>query len=149
MSLSYRAASRVNHRAISHRDYLLHLYILDCFRIVTVVRGSIVIAVPLGERKTMKHVVSFAGLLLLPITLVLAKQPDVGATVQTSSGPVTGHAALNQTLVSEYLGIPYAQPPVGDLRFAPPQTYSSATPLSGSSYVGWLLTTSGDGNLEN
>lgn len=89
----------------------------------------------------MKHVISLAGLLLLPATLVFGEQPDVGATVQTSSGPVTGHAALNRTQVSEYLGIPYAQPPLGDLRFAPPQTYSLQTPLTGSSYVSRLLTT--------
>lgn len=97
----------------------------------------------------MKYVVSVAGLLLLPATLVLGKQPDVGATVQTSSGPVTGHAALNQTEVLEYLGIPYAQPPLGNLRFAPPQTYTSQTPLTGSSYVSRICTTAyGNGDAE-
>jgi len=99
----------------------------------------------------MKHLVALASLLLLPALLVGGKQPDVGATVQTSSGPVTGHAALNQTQVSEYLGIPYAQPPLGNLRFAPPQTYSSQTPLTGSSYVSQLFTTAsgiGDTNTE-
>jgi cholinesterase len=61
--------------------------------------------------------------------------PAVGASVNTSSGPVTGHAARNRTAVSEYLGIPYAQPPVGQLRFAPPQAYSSSRPFNASSYV--------------
>lgn len=45
----------------------------------------------------------------------------IGQTVETSSGSVQGHAAAERSSVSEYLGIPYAQPPVGDLRFAPPQ----------------------------
>lgn len=41
----------------------------------------------------------------------------------TSSGAVRGHAARNRTEVSEYLGIPYAQPPMGQLRFAAPRMY--------------------------
>jgi carboxylesterase type B len=53
-------------------------------------------------------------------------------TVSTSNGPVIGHAASNSDCVVEYLGIPFAQPPVGDLRFAPParltakKTYEAA-----------------------
>ena len=95
----------------------------------------------------MKHVVSLGGLLLwLETALVLADKPaaQVGVTVQTTSGPVAGHPALNKTAVSEYLGIPYAQPPVRDLRFAPPQTYSSSKPLAGSSYVRLLAGQMGD-----
>ena len=86
----------------------------------------------------MKYVAFLSGLLLLVSTTpVVADRSDaqVGATVQTSSGPVSGHPALNRTQVSEYLGIPYAQPPLGDLRFAAPQTFSSSKPLSGASYV--------------
>lgn len=47
----------------------------------------------------------------------------VGQAVQTSSGSVRGHAAAGggRSGVSEYLGVPFAQPPVGDLRFAPPR----------------------------
>ncbi|KAK0721180.1 Alpha/Beta hydrolase protein [Apiosordaria backusii] len=41
--------------------------------------------------------------------------------VSTSSGLITGHIAPNTECVMEFLGIPYAKPPVGDLRFAPPQ----------------------------
>jgi hypothetical protein len=44
----------------------------------------------------------------------------VGQAVNTSSGTIIGHPATNRTSVSEYLGIPFAQPPVGDLRFAAP-----------------------------
>lgn len=41
----------------------------------------------------------------------------------TSNGPIIGHQAHNGSDVIEYLGIPYAQPPVGNLRFAPPEKY--------------------------
>lgn len=42
-----------------------------------------------------------------------------GTTVQTNSGPVCGTVSGNG--VREWLGIPYAAPPVGALRWAPPQ----------------------------
>lgn len=41
--------------------------------------------------------------------------------VHTQNGVVKGHNAANRSTVSEYLGLPYAQAPVGNLRFAPPQ----------------------------
>ncbi|KAF6829123.1 carboxylesterase [Colletotrichum plurivorum] len=44
-------------------------------------------------------------------------------TVQTTNGAVTGHPAPNASSVVEFLGIPYAQPPTGNLRFAPPQRF--------------------------
>lgn len=43
--------------------------------------------------------------------------------VQTTSGTVVGHPALNRTSVTEFLGIRYAEAPVGELRFAPPKKY--------------------------
>jgi hypothetical protein len=62
----------------------------------------------------------------------------VGQVVETSSGAVSGHAASNATGVSEYLGIPFAQPPVGDLRFAAPVTYNGSEAINGSSFVSCL-----------
>jgi hypothetical protein len=59
----------------------------------------------------------------------------VGQTVQTNSGPVSGHPATNQSSVSEYLGIPYAQPPIGDLRFAAPANFTGTAPLNGTDFV--------------
>jgi hypothetical protein len=59
----------------------------------------------------------------------------VGQTVQTTSGPVEGHAASVASGVSEYLGIPYAQPPVGSLRFQPPVRYNGTTKIDGKHFV--------------
>lgn len=59
----------------------------------------------------------------------------VGQAVDTSSGRVSGHAAKNASQVSEYLGIPYGQAPVGDLRFAAPKKFEGNAPLNGSSFV--------------
>jgi cholinesterase len=60
----------------------------------------------------------------------------VGQIVETSSGPVAGHAATNYSEVSEYLGLPYAQAPVGDLRFLAPVKYAGSSMLNGSVFVG-------------
>ena len=83
----------------------------------------------------MTHVVFIPFLVFCFSVLVFAQKAPVGATVQTSSGSITGHAALNRSEVSEYLGIPYAKPPLGDLRFAAPQSYSSSKPFDAASYV--------------
>ncbi|HEY3773936.1 MAG TPA: carboxylesterase family protein [Solirubrobacteraceae bacterium] len=47
-----------------------------------------------------------------------------GTTVQTANGPVCGTTASGLT---DYLDIPYAAPPVGALRWAPPQAAKSWT----------------------
>jgi len=59
----------------------------------------------------------------------------VGQRVRTSSGPVDGHLAPNSSQVSEYLGIPFAKPPIGALRFEPPEQYVSSSLLNGSIFV--------------
>lgn len=60
---------------------------------------------------------------------------SVGQTVYTQGGPVTGHAASSAKNVSTYLGIPYAKPPIGDLRFVPPEGYYNHTLVDGSKFV--------------
>jgi carboxylesterase type B len=45
---------------------------------------------------------------------------QIGQEVNTASGLVKGHAAKLDGSVSEYLGIPWASPPVNGLRFMPP-----------------------------
>ena len=47
----------------------------------------------------------------------------VGQGVQTSSGLILGHPASHRSDVSEYLGIPFAAPPVGPLRWAASQPF--------------------------
>ncbi|KZL71262.1 carboxylesterase [Colletotrichum tofieldiae] len=58
----------------------------------------------------------------------------IGQSVQTTSGPVQGHAASGAVQVSEYLGIPYAQPPIGTLRFQPPAKFVGSSTINGSSF---------------
>lgn len=65
---------------------------------------------------------------------VLRRTRDVGQQVNTTSGIIQGHAADKTPEVSEYLGIPFAQPPLGDLRFAAPEPYRSSGTLNASSY---------------
>lgn len=64
-----------------------------------------------------------------------AQKWTVGQTVQTTGGLVEGHAASVASGVSEYLGIPYAQPPVGRLRFQPPLRYNGSSKIDGGNFV--------------
>ncbi|KAL2132975.1 hypothetical protein VTI74DRAFT_3045 [Chaetomium olivicolor] len=76
-------------------------------------------------------------LAIIPLASTSACRPpkwSVGQTVQTTSGPVDGHAASVATEVSEYLGIPYAQPPVGKLRFLPPVRYNGTQWIDGKNF---------------
>jgi cholinesterase len=63
----------------------------------------------------------------------------VGQVVQTSSGPVAGHPASVNSGVSEYLGIPYAISPVGDLRWTAPQVYNGTAAINGTKFVCYSL----------
>jgi cholinesterase len=86
---------------------------------------------------------SFALSLFAPLATaaIVARQTasnwTIGQTVQTSSGPVSGHAARNATAatVSEYLGIPFAQAPTGNLRFAAPVAFEGTAAINASIYV--------------
>lgn len=72
-----------------------------------------------------------ARILSIAAALLLGFAPAVGCLnprafpfspiAKTTSGIIGGHAAPNRSDVVEFLGIPYAEPPVGDLRFAPPK----------------------------
>lgn len=48
------------------------------------------------------------------------------ARVLTTSGTLVGHQASNRSCVTEFLGIRYAEAPVGELRFAAPKKYVAA-----------------------
>lgn len=56
--------------------------------------------------------------LLAGLTAVLA-----GTTTSITNGTVVGKECANHDAIS-YQSLPYAQPPVGDLRFAPPRPYN-------------------------
>ena len=49
-----------------------------------------------------------------------AAQPESGPVVQTPSGELAGEWADAEAGVSVFRGVPFAQPPVGDLRWRPP-----------------------------
>ena len=51
---------------------------------------------------------------------------EAGELVETNSGSFQGKASEIRPAVSEYLGIPFAQPPVGDLRFKAPAAVAAA-----------------------
>ena len=59
----------------------------------------------------------------------------VGEGVHTSSGFILGQPASSRTQVSEYLGIPFAQPPLGNLRFAAPRAFSGTGIINATAYV--------------
>ena len=54
----------------------------------------------------------------VPSVPTLAAPQEGGPTVVTTEGPVRGYIKNG---VHQFLGIPYAAPPIGDLRWMPPQ----------------------------
>ena len=70
------------------------------------------------------------------VIFILIKSIVCSNEVQTSSGIVRGLTieVLNTT-VDQYLGIPYAEPPIGSLRFARPQ------PIVNGSKVSYIFAT--------
>jgi cholinesterase len=58
----------------------------------------------------------------------------VGQVVDTTSGLVEGQAASWQPEVSEYLGIPYAVPPIGNLRWTAPVMFDGNSTLKATKF---------------
>ena len=88
----------------------------------------------------MKLLVASASIFALGFAAGLPRQGQpcpfqVGQEVRTTSGIVIGKAAPKLTEVSEYLGIPYAKPPVGQLRFAAPERFVGYGKINATSYV--------------
>ena len=61
----------------------------------------------------------------------------IGEGVQTTSGLVMGHEAAwpAGSAVSEYLGIPFAQPPVGELRWQKPVAFRGNGTINNAKFV--------------
>lgn len=69
------------------------------------------------KRCTVKRLICAA----LQVCPAAAYSPlDDNCVARTDNKVFGGHKSTQQTSVCEWLGIPYGQAPVGDLRFAPP-----------------------------
>ena len=71
----------------------------------------------------MRGVVSFIVVILsLAVTfgdaVPLEKRDSSQTVITLAAGPISGIKVSSSNY--KFLGIPYAQPPIGDLRFAPP-----------------------------
>jgi len=75
----------------------------------------------------------YFAIAFLVLGLATIQAWDIGQTVSTSSGNIQGHPDSSAPNVSEYLGIPFAVPPVGSLRFTPPQPYLGNETINASS----------------
>jgi hypothetical protein len=75
------------------------------------------------------------NLATLSLTLTSAAAFQIGEIVKTTSGPVQGHASTWQPTVSEYLGIPFAQPPIGPLRFEAPVAFNGSKTIVAQKFV--------------
>lgn len=72
---------------------------------------------------------------------VCRQSREVGAIVDTTTGQILGRASDLRPDVSAYLGIPFAQPPVGDLRFAAPVAMSASNGvINATAFVSRLIT---------
>ncbi|KAK7121238.1 hypothetical protein R3I93_022358 [Phoxinus phoxinus] len=72
----------------------------------------------------MRESVVFSLCMLITLTLQNTVKAEDGPVLQTKSGALKGShmkAKGKDTVVHSYLGIPFAKPPVGSLRLAPPQ----------------------------
>ncbi|KAE9367006.1 cholinesterase [Stipitochalara longipes BDJ] len=80
------------------------------------------------------------GALLLPLLAQASpffETRDVAvasSSVSTTSGVIVGHAAINKTGVTEFLGIPFAASTNGTQRWMPPQRFTSKQTFNASTY---------------
>jgi hypothetical protein len=78
---------------------------------------------------------TLASSTFVSLTLAAAAAQKSELDVVTSNGKITGHLAPGMRNTVEYLGIPYAQPPVGELRFAAPLPLEGKTDYVAADWV--------------
>lgn len=61
--------------------------------------------------------------LFSPFVTAVGLSPRVQTT---TGGTIIGHEASNKTSVTEFLGIRFAEAPIGDLRFAAPRKFAAS-----------------------
>lgn len=83
-----------------------------------------------------RHVAAMAVVHLATFTQSVAAQSDAPLTVQTTVGEVTGFINATAPLVRQFLGLPFAEPPVGSLRFLPPiPPTKEPAPINATTYA--------------
>jgi Carboxylesterase family len=72
--------------------------------------------------------------LIFGASAVVARDWTPGQIVKTTSGSVKGQAATRPGFgqVSEYVGIPFAEPPVGPLRWLKAKAFKSSGSVDGT-----------------
>jgi para-nitrobenzyl esterase len=86
-----------------------------------------------GRRRSTAARTALAGLAALWGVCAVVAPAAAGLVVNTDKGPVRGIAVNG---IHEFLGIPYAAPPVGDLRWRPPEPHARwTTPRDASQFA--------------
>ncbi|KAJ5671981.1 Carboxylesterase type B [Penicillium longicatenatum] len=87
-----------------------------------------------GLDKLIQSVLVIFTVFLIQCFQQCSASTPIGASIKTSSGLIVGHAGSRFPDVSEYLGIPYASPPTGQLRFAAPVPLESKDTIIANAY---------------